>query len=253
MDLPRNTLKEALAAGRKQIGLWVSGASPDSAELLAGCGYDWLVFDLEHSTTSPSEAVALLRAAAPYPVSPVVRPGWNDPVEIKRLLDGGAQTIVVPYVQTAEEARAAVRALRYPPEGIRGVSGITRASRYGRIADYGRRAAEELCLIVQVETAEALGQVEEIAAVDGVDCVFIGPADLAASMGRIGEGSHAEVRAAVLEGIARIRSAGKPAGLLSLDQSFLREAEEAGALFLGVDIDYALLQRAALARREEWR
>lgn len=252
MDLPKNAFKAALNARQRQIGLWVTGASPDVAEALATCGYDWLLFDMEHSATSRAEAVALLRTVAPYPVAPILRPGWNDPVEIKRILDGGAQTLLVPYVQSAEEAAAAVAAIRYPPEGIRGVAGITRATRYGAIQGYAGKAANELCLLVQVETAQALTQIEAIAAIDGVDGLFVGPADLAASMGHAGQPSHPEVKAAVLDAIARIRAAGKAPGLLSLDQDFLREAEAAGALFIAVDVDLGLLRRAALARRDDW-
>lgn len=253
MDLPKNAFKAALNDGRRQIGIWCTIPDSGVVELLAGCGYDWLLLDTEHSPMGPVEAMPLMQAAAPYPVSTVVRPGWNNPVEIKKLLDCGAQTLLIPYVQTAEEARAAVAAVRYPPAGIRGVAGTTRASRYGAIKDYARRAHDELCLLVQVETAEALGCIEEIASVEGVDGIFIGPADLAASMGYPGEPSHAQVKVAVLDAIRRIRDAGLPPGVLSLDQALLREAADAGAQFIAVDVDAALLRRHAVARGAEWR
>ena len=252
MNLPPNTFKAALREGRRQIGIWHSLCDPTVAELLAGCGYDWVMLDTEHSPVGPAEAISFLRAVAPYPTSPVVRPGWNDPVEIKKLLDAGAQTLLIPYVQNADEARAAVAAVTYPPKGIRGVSGITRATRYGAVSGYAQRANEEICLLLQVETREALDRIEEIAAVEGVDGVFIGPADLAASFGYPGEPSHPEVKAAILEALAKLERLGVPAGILSLDQDFLREAKDAGARFIAVDVDSGLLRKAALARQAEW-
>lgn len=252
MDLPRNAFKAAIAEGRRQIGLWVSGASPDNAEILATCGYDWLLFDMEHTTTAPADALALLRTVAPYPVNPLVRPGWNDAVEIKRLLDAGAQTLLIPYIQNAEEARAAVSAVRYAPRGVRGMAALTRAARFGTVADYAKRASEEICLLLQVETREALENLEEIAAVDGVDGLFVGPADLAASLGYPGEPSRPEVREVIIDTIRRIAAAGKPPGILSFDPSVLRDAEEAGAVFIAVDMDFAILRRGAMALRAEW-
>jgi 4-hydroxy-2-oxoheptanedioate aldolase len=252
MDLPVNRFKSALRQGHRQIGLWNTLPDPSVVELLAGCGYDWLLIDTEHSPATDVMTLPLMQAAAPYPVSTVLRPGWNDPVEIKRLLDSGAQTLLVPYVQSAAEAEAAVRACHYPPRGIRGVSGLTRASRYGAIANYGPKAGEEICLLVQVETVEALEKIEEIAAVEGVDGIFVGPADLAASMGQLGEASHPAVLEAVTGAIRRIRAAGKPAGVLSASDAFLRPCAEAGAQFIAVDIDVALLRRTALERRAAW-
>ncbi|HMQ95004.1 MAG TPA: aldolase/citrate lyase family protein [Amaricoccus sp.] len=251
MDLPTNAFKAALRSGKQQIGIWHSLSDPTVAELLAGCGYDWIMMDTEHSPVGPTEAIDFLRAVAPYPVAPVVRPSWNNPVEIKKLLDAGAQTLLIPYVRNAEEARAAVAAVTYPPKGIRGVSGITRATRYGAVHGYAKRANEEICLLVQVETREALDTLEEIATVDGVDGVFIGPADLAASFGNTGEPSHPEVKAAILDSLATLGRLGVPGGILSLDQDFLREAKAAGAQFIAVDVDSGLLRRAALARRDD--
>ena len=253
MDMPKNTFKAAIDAGRQQIGLWCSIPDSGSAELLAGCGFDWLMFDIEHASIDALNVLPLLQAVAPYPVHPIVRPSSLDPAEIKKLLDSGAQTILVPYVQSAEEARLAAAAVAYPPEGIRGVAGITRASRFGAVADYTRRARAEICLIVQIETRRALEALEEIAAVPGIDAVFIGPADLAASLGHPGEPSHPEVKAAVLDAIRRVRAAGRPAGFLTLDQEFLAEAIAAGSLFTAVDVDAAILRRGALAQAEKWR
>jgi 4-hydroxy-2-oxoheptanedioate aldolase len=252
MDLPRNTFKAALAEGRQQIGLWCSIPGAGVAEALAGCGFDWLLIDTEHTVTDLPTVQAMLAAAAPYPVHCAVRPGWNDAVEIKRLLDAGAQTILVPYVQSAEEAARAVAAVRYPPRGMRGVAAVTRASRFGRVADYLSRADAEVCLLVQVETAAALDRIEEIAAVAGVDGLFIGPADLAASMGHPGRPDHPAVRAAILSAIGRIRAAGKPAGILSLDPALLAAAVAAGTTFTAVETDLSLLLRHARATARAW-
>lgn len=253
MDIIRNEFKAALKAGKRQIGLWCTIPDGGAMEMLAACGYDWLLIDTEHSAMGAVDTMKLMQAAAPYPVGTVVRPGWNDPVEIKKVLDCGAQSLLVPFVQNADEAAAAVAAVRYPPQGIRGVAGTTRASRYGLIKEYTRRANDEICLLVQAETAEALDQIESIAAVDGVDGIFIGPSDLAASMGHPGNPGHPDVRTAVLDGIARIRAAGKPPGILSLDPALLPAAAEAGAQFIAVGVDMAFLRNAVLAARDEWR
>lgn len=253
MDMPRNAFKAAILEGRAQIGLWVTIPGSDNAEAMAGCGFDWLLIDTEHSTVSLDTVKSMLQAMAPYPVSAAVRPGWNDPVEIKRILDAGAQTILVPYVQNAEEAARAVSAVRYPPAGMRGVAGITRATRYGLVDGYTARADSEICLLVQVESAEALANIEAIAAVDGVDGIFIGPADLAASMGHPGNPSAPEVKSAILDGIARIRKAGKPAGILTLDPIFLKQAVAAGSVFTAVDVDQAILLRGARALARAWK
>ncbi len=247
MTLPVNHFKHALAEGRQQLGLWNTIPGSLVAEALAGAGYDWIVIDTEHSLTDVPDTLAMLQAMAPYPVSAVVRPANNDAVLIKRLLDFGAQTLIVPYVQNADEARAAVAAMRYAPRGMRGMAGMTRASRFGNVKDYAKRAEEELCLLVQVETSEALGQIDAIAAVDGVDGLFIGPADLAASMGHPGELGHKDVVAAIEDGIRRIVAAGKPAGILTLDPVFARKCMGWGTTFTALGMDIALMVNAAKA------
>lgn len=252
MDLPRNAFKAAIARRERQIGIWCSIPEALTVEMLAGTGYDWMLIDTEHSPIRSEGALPLLQAAAPYPTSCVVRPDWNDTVEIKRMLDIGVQTLLVPYVETVEAAEAAVRAIRYGPAGVRGMAGITRAARFGAVEDYARRAEEEICLLVQIETAAALDNIEAIAAVDGVDGLFIGPADLAASLGFPGEPSHPEVMDAVLDAVRRIEAAGKPAGFLSLDDAALRAVAEAGATFIAVGVDIALLREEALRRRALW-
>lgn len=251
MNLPENRFKRALREGRQQIGLWCSLPGSYAAEAVAASGYDWLLFDTEHSPGDPLTVLPQLQAVAPYDVSAVVRPAANDAVLIKRFLDLGAQTLLIPYVQDADEARAAVAATRYPPEGVRGVSGLTRATRFGRVAGYAKRAAEELCLLVQVETQHALDRLEEICAVEGVDGVFIGPADLAASLGHVGEPGHPEVVAAVEDAVRRILATGKPAGILTPDTAFAKTCIALGTTFTAVAIDVGVLARGteALARQ----
>jgi 4-hydroxy-2-oxoheptanedioate aldolase len=245
MDLPKNRFKARLLAREQQIGLWNSITGSIVSEALAGAGFDWLVIDTEHALTDVPDTLAMMQAMAPYPVSPVVRPAANDPVLIKRVLDLGAQTLVIPYVQNAAEAQAAVTAMRYPPRGIRGVAGLTRAGRFGAVAGYTARAEEELCLIVQVETAEALGRIEAIAAVDGVHGLFIGPSDLAASMGHPGQPAHPEVVAAITAAIPRILATGKAAGILTLDPTFARTCMALGTTFTAVGMDIQLLVQGA--------
>ena len=245
MDLPRNPFKEGLRAGRHQLGLWVSLASPYSTEIVAGSGFDWLLLDAEHSPNDPPTILPQLQAAAAYPVTCVVRPAWNDKVLIKRYLDVGAQCLLVPYVQTEQEARAAVEAVRFPLRGVRGVAGTTRAARFGRVKDYARRAEEAICLLVQVETRQGLDNLEAIARTDGIDGVFIGPADLAAGLGHLGDMNHAEVQSAIQDAIKRIKACGKPAGILAMDEASSRRYMEWGTLFTAVGMDAALLAREA--------
>jgi 4-hydroxy-2-oxoheptanedioate aldolase len=253
MDLPENLFKRALAERRRQIGFWSTLPGGYATEILAGAGFDWLLIDTEHSPADPITVLPALQAAASYPTSCVVRPAWNDLVLIKRFLDIGAQSLLVPYVQSAEEARAAVAAMRYPPDGLRGISGSSRATRFGRVTDYAARAEAELCLLVQVETREAVEAIEAIAAVDGVDGIFVGPGDLSASLGHAGKLGHPEVVAAVEAAIGRIVRTGKPAGVLTPDRALARRCLELGALFVAVGLDAALLARGAEALAAEFR
>jgi len=238
-----NRFKMAVLAGRRQTGLWCTLPGGYVAEALAGAGYDWLLFDTEHSPSDPLTVLPQLQAAAAYPVAGVVRPASNDPVLIKRLLDLGAQTLLVPYVQNEAEARQAVAAMRYPPQGVRGVSALTRATRFGRLAGYHQSAGENLFLIVQIETREALDRLEAIASVEGVGAIFIGPADLAASLGHGGDPGHADVKEAVLLAIRRAVALGKPAGLLTSDLDFAAQCAEAGATFVAIGVDAGILAR----------
>lgn len=244
MDLPRNGFKQRLGSSRL-IGFWLTLGSPYAAEAIAGAGFDWLLVDMEHSPSDLESVLAQLQVIAGYEASPIVRPPHNDPIIIKRLLDIGAQSLLIPYVQSAAEAQAAVAAVRYPPRGVRGVSATTRASRFGRVPGYAKRAETELCLVVQLETVAALDRLEEIAAVDGVDGIFFGPGDLAASMGHPGEPDHVDVQKAVLAGIERASALKTAAGLLTTNQEFAFNCLEAGARFVAVGIDAAALARSA--------
>ena len=251
MDLPVNPLKRALLEDRAQIGLWCSLASPLVAEVVAGSGFDFLVLDTEHAPNELPTIHAQLQAMTGGTAAPVVRPAWNDVVLLKRLLDIGVQNLLVPFVQSAEEARRAVAATRYPPEGIRGVAVATRANRYGRVTDYFRRVHDELCVIVQLETRVALQRIEEIAAVDGADVLFVGPSDLAADMGHLGNSGHPAVRAAIEDAVTRIRKAGKVAGILTPVEADAKHWLDLGCRFVAVGSDLGLLARQteALAAR----
>jgi len=243
LDPPINRLKRALRGTEVQIGLWSCLASPVAAEVVAGSGFDWILLDTEHAPNDVGDIHRQLQAMQGSAVSAVVRPAWNDPVLFKRLLDVGVQSFVVPFVQDPSEARRAVAATRYPPRGIRGVATTTRASRYGRVKDYLSRASDEICVIVQVETRAALGQIDAIAAVDGVDGLFIGPSDLAADLGHLGDNGHPEVRAAIEDAIGRIRAAGKAAGILAPVEADARHWIDVGCRFVGVGNDAAVLAR----------
>jgi 4-hydroxy-2-oxoheptanedioate aldolase len=247
MELPHNPFKRALRAGKPQIGLWSSLASNYSVEVIAGAGFDWLLLDSEHSPNELESLLTQLQAAAAYSSHPVVRVPWNDMVTIKRVLDIGAQSLLIPYVSTAEEARAAVSYTRYPPAGVRGVAGTTRATRFGRIKDYAKRAHEEICVLVQVETQEALDNIEAIAAIEGVDGIFIGPADLHASLGYTGEIANAKVLPRIEDALRRIRKAGKAPGILTTNEELARYQLGLGALFVAVGADVGILARGAEA------
>lgn len=241
-----NRFKQALLQGTPQIGLWLGLANSYSAELLAGAGFHWLLIDGEHAPNDLRTVLAQLQAIAPYDSQPVVRPACNDPVLIKQLLDVGAQTLLLPMIQSAEEARAAVRACHYPPQGIRGVgSALARASRWNREADYLKRAGEQICTLVQIETRKGIEALPAILAVEGIDGVFIGPADLSADMGFAGNPRHPEVQAAIVAAIGTIRAAGKAPGILMADETLARQYLALGALFVAVGVDTTLLARTA--------
>lgn len=241
MELPVNHFKRAIQANRPQIGLWCNLATHHTVELLSRCGFGWLLLDMEHAPSDMQTLHQQLMAMVGGNSSAVVRPPWNDMVMIKRCLDIGAQTLLLPYVQTEAEARAAVAATRYPPEGLRGVAGSTRAAGYGRVKDYLNIAHRELCLLVQVETRKSLDNLEAICSVDGIDGVFIGPNDLAADMGHRGNIPHPEVQSAIAESIKRIRACGKAPGIL-IGEADGQRMLDLGAVFVAVGSDTGLLR-----------
>lgn len=253
MELQRNAFKHALAQGRLQIGLWSSLCSNMAAEIVSDSGFDWILLDTEHAPNEIPGLMSQLQAVARGTATPVVRAAWNDTVLLKRILDIGAQAVLIPFVQNAEEARRAVAATRYPPAGIRGTATAARGSRYGRVTDYLKKANGEICVLVQAETREALGQLEAIAKVDGIDGVFIGPSDLAASLGHIGEQQHPEVQKAIEDAARRLKAVGKPAGILTPNEEEARRYIGWGYTFVAVGADVGLLARGADALAKKFK
>jgi len=245
--LSPNLFKRGLAQGKKQPGLWLSLESPNITEVLAGSGYDWLLLDMEHTCLDPSQVAEHLRAAKGGTAELVVRIPWNEPILVKRLLDAGVRSIMVPFVQSADEARRAVAATRYPPHGIRGVSGNMRANGFSRIKDYGQRYHEEQCIIVQIESPAGMAAIPEIGAVDGIDGIFVGPNDLAANMGLYGQPGAPQVRAAIAEILQAIRATGKAPGILNFNPSEARELLRSGYDFIAAASDLFILARRSEA------
>ena len=245
--LRENVFKRRLKDGSRQPGLWLTLESPTATEILAGAGYDWLLLDMEHTTVDPSQVADHIRAARGGTAELAVRIPWNEPIMVKRLLDAGVQTLMFPNVQSATEARAAVAATRYPPHGIRGVSGNMRANSYARVKDYGATYQQEQCVIVQLESPKAIAAIEEIAAVDGVDALFIGPNDLAASMGLFGQPGAAAVNEVIAGAVVRINKTGKASGILNFNIAEARALFRAGFAFVAVSSDTAILARRSEA------
>jgi 4-hydroxy-2-oxoheptanedioate aldolase len=237
-----NPIKAALRRGETQLGLWLSLGSPTATELAAGAGFDWVLADMEHSTLSEADVLTHMRAAASGGAAePMVRIPWNDTVVIKRLLDSGIRSLLVPYVQNVEEARRAVAATRYPPAGVRGFSGMHRGNGYARDKDYPFTAADEIFLAIQVESPEAVANAGAIAAVDGIDCVFVGPNDLAANMGMLNQAYAPEVRALVKSVVGPVKAAGKAAGMLDFRIDTAKDYLDAGFNFMAIGSDISLL------------
>ncbi|WP_434620194.1 HpcH/HpaI aldolase family protein [Arthrobacter sp. A5] len=246
---PAPSFKDALAAADRPLaGMWVCSGSPLVAEICAGAGLDWLLVDAEHSPNGLESILAQLQAVNGYPVTAVVRPPVNDAVVIKQYLDLGAQSLLIPMVHTADDAAAAVAAARYPPHGVRGVgSALARSARWNRIPDYLATAAETITLMVQIESTQAVENAAGIVAADGIDAVFIGPSDLAASMGVLGQQEHPDVVAAVEHCIKVAKAAGKPVGVNAFAQETARRYLDAGVDFILVGADVALLARGSEA------
>ncbi|GAB4173296.1 MAG: 4-hydroxy-2-oxoheptanedioate aldolase [Thalassobaculales bacterium] len=253
MELPKNRFKAALREGRLQIGLWSTLSSGFAADVLSDIGYDWLVLDAEHSPTELSDTLHQLMALARVPeTAAVVRPPWNDPVMLKRYLDIGTQNFLIPMVNSEAEARAAVAACRYPPQGIRGVAVAIRANRFGRVKDYLHHANEEICVIVQVETREAIRNLEAIASVEGVDGVFIGPSDLSAAYGKLGGNRDPEMQVVIEEARKVIARCGKASGILTGVEEDAQRYIRDGFVFVAVGNDLAILARQAEALRRRF-
>lgn len=251
MNLKPNAFLAALRAKKPQIGLWVSLSSPFAAEAVAGAGFDWVLLDMEHSPAELSQVLGQLQVFAAFDTTPIVRPDWNDAVKVKRLLDLGAPGLLFPMVQSTDEAARAVAACRYPPRGVRGVSGTTRANQFGRITDYFARVEQETAILVQVETRAALTRAHEIGAVGGVDGVFFGPADIGADMGILGRPMDPAVWAAILPVARRLIAQGVAVGTLVGDPVFARRLiDDEGFAFVACGADLSLLARGADALRK---
>ncbi|KNG94327.1 HpcH/HpaI aldolase family protein [Pseudaestuariivita atlantica] len=245
MKLARNAFKHALAAGEKTVGMWASINSPFATAAHASAGYDWTVVDMEHTPGGLDTVVQQLTVLEAEGVPALVRVPWNDTVMIKRVMDAGAQGIVVPYVQTVEEARAAAAATRYPPNGVRGFGGTTRATKYGRVTDYLQRCEEEFVLILQVETQAAMDQAVEMGRIEGVDGIFFGPADIAADIGHLGKPMADETWQAIMPAAQKLMDAGIPAGTLVTNPDMAIDLYGKGFGFIACAIDSGLLARAA--------
>ncbi|NIY48712.1 4-hydroxy-2-oxoheptanedioate aldolase [Cedecea colo] len=254
MPAPINRFKLALKENLPQIGLWLALANPYSAEICAGAGFDWVLLDGEHAPNDVPILMNQLQVLSSSSSHAVVRPPVDSPALIKQLLDIGAQTILIPMIESVEQAQEMIRAVRYPPEGIRGVgAALARASGFNRTPDYLQTANEQICLLLQIESRAGIEQLDAIAKLEHVDGIFIGPADLAADMGYLGQPGASEVQRVVMEALARIRSHGKAAGILSADPHLCVRYLEAGATFVAVGSDVGLLVKASSALAAEFK
>jgi 2-dehydro-3-deoxyglucarate aldolase len=247
-----NTFRHDILAQRQLIGCWVSLASHITTEVLGVAGFDWLLIDGEHAPNDIQSFLRQLQALKDSPSAPVVRPDTNDPVQIKRLLDLGFYNVLIPFVETAEQARRAVAATRYPPQGMRGVSMAQRSNRYGTVPDYFKTVNDHICVLVQIESRAGIEAVDEIAAVDGVDGVFIGPSDLSAALGRLGQPGHPEVQAVIQHLYERSVAQGKAVGILAPNNDDARRYLEMGMHFVAVGSDLGLFRQATQALRDRF-
>lgn len=254
MEMPSNHFKARLRSGTTQFGLWLGLGETFSAEICAGAGFEWLLIDGEHGPNDLRSILAQLQAIAPYASEPVVRPPQGDSVLIKQLLETGVQTLLIPMVESAEAARCLVEAMRYPPDGFRGVgSALARASRWGRIENYMHEANDQMCLLIQVETQAGMENLEEIIQVPGIDGIFFGAADLAASYGVLGESDHPDIVGKILHGLQRVHAAGLAGGVLCGDHALNQRYIAAGANFVAVGVDALLLANASSTLCESYK
>ena len=254
MDRPVNRFRRGLESGATQYGFWLGIPDPTAAEIAACAGFDWLLVDHEHAPFEVADILAHLRAIAPYDVAPIVRPVDDDPALLKKLLDIGVQSFLVPMVESAAQAQAIADAVRYPPEGKRGLgTSLARAARWNTVPRYVHEANAEICVIVQVETAAGMANLDAILDVDGIDGVFIGPSDLSASMGHVGNAAHPDVAAAIENGFRRIIAAGRYAGILCLDPDQVAVYRDLGVHFIGVGVDTLVLSNGARKLAESFK
>lgn len=246
--MPRNRFKQAIASGRLPIGTWLVSGAPSTAEAMGCAGFDFVVLDMEHTPIDMAQAVSVLRAVEGTSAGVVTRLPWNDMVMVKRVLDAGAQSLMFPFIQSADDAKRAVAFTRYPPEGVRGVAAVHRASRHATIANYHAGAAAELCIIAQIETLPALKQLPQIAAVPGIDSLFIGPADLSASMGHLGNAEHPEVLARLAEGVDVCKRAGKSVGIVGPTPEIVKRYLDMGFTWVAIASDMGMM----VGRAQEW-
>ena len=247
-----NTFRADLRAGKTLIGCWCSLANPITTEVLGVAGFDWLLLDGEHSPNDVITFIPQLMALKDSPSAPVVRPSWNNPVELKRLLDGGFYNFLIPFIETGDEARRAVAATRYPPLGFRGVSVSQRGNRYGTVPGYFEGVNEQICVMVQIESRKGVAAAAEIAAVDGVDGLFIGPSDLAAGFGHFGNPAHPEVQEAMAQVFAAGKAHGKPIGILAPVEADARHYIAQGATFVAVGSDLGVFRSGTQALRDKY-
>ena len=247
-----NRFRQDLVAGKPLIGCWCSLGSPITTEVMGVAGFDWLLLDGEHAPNDVLSFIPQLMALKDSASAPVVRPQWNDMVMIKRLLDAGFYNFLIPFVESADDARRAVAATRYPPQGVRGVSVSHRSNRYGTVPEYFQAINDNISVIVQIESRKAVAAIDEICAVDGVDCVFIGPSDLAAGYGYLGNPLHPEVQEAMQKIIASAKAHGKPAGILAPVEADARRYLEMGLTFVAVGSDLGVFRNASQALRDKY-
>lgn len=248
-----NAFKRDLLVGKKLIGCWSSLSNAITTEVLGVAGFDWILLDGEHSPNDVTTFIPQLMALKDSVSAPVVRPSSNSAVEIKRLLDAGFYNFLVPFVESADEARRAVAATRYPPQGVRGVSVSQRSNRYGTVADYFKGVNEQICVMVQIESRAGVAAAREIAALDGVDCVFVGPSDLAAGFGHLGNVNHPEVQAAIASVFADAKACGKATGILAPVEADARRYMAMGASFVGVGSDLGAFRAATQVLCDRYR
>jgi 2-dehydro-3-deoxyglucarate aldolase len=244
-----NAFRQLLKASgaHPPVGTWITSASPLVAEAVGWCGFDWGLVDMEHAPLDVHGVVQVLQALAGTKMLPVVRVPWNEPVVVKRVLDAGAATLMFPFIQSGDEARSAVAATRYPPEGVRGMAAGCRATRFGTLPNYLRAANQNIGVIVQIETPQAVERVDEIAEVEGVDALFVGPGDLSAALGHIGELTHPAVMRLMSRAVQRCKAVGRPVGTLGASPEMVAQYRALGFDFVAVSSDIGFMIRAAQA------